>query len=115
METSHQNPAGLVGSLIVAQGRGIVNVTPGRIAFCRAGRLRWFCARGFGGFFLTIAGGFRIICRLYPGVAQLVARLVRDQEAVGSNPATRTTEKVLKHKCFKAFSFSVVYRKPPIV
>ena len=25
-----------------------------------------------------------------PGVAQLVARLVRDQEAVGSNPATRT-------------------------
>ena len=26
----------------------------------------------------------------YPGVAQLVARLVRDQEAVGSNPATRT-------------------------
>ena len=26
-----------------------------------------------------------------PGVAQLVARLVRDQEAVGSNPATRTT------------------------
>ncbi len=26
----------------------------------------------------------------HPGVAQLVARLVRDQEAVGSNPATRT-------------------------
>ena len=26
----------------------------------------------------------------YPGVAQLVACLVRDQEAVGSNPATRT-------------------------
>ena len=26
----------------------------------------------------------------YPGVAQLVARLVRDQEAVGSNPVTRT-------------------------
>ena len=26
-----------------------------------------------------------------PGVAQLVARLVRDQEAVGSNPATRTS------------------------
>ena len=25
-----------------------------------------------------------------PGVAQLVARLVRDQEAVGSNPVTRT-------------------------
>ena len=27
----------------------------------------------------------------YPGVAQLVARMVRDHEAVGSNPATRTT------------------------
>ena len=26
----------------------------------------------------------------FRGVAQLVARLVRDQEAVGSNPATRT-------------------------
>ena len=31
-----------------------------------------------------------IIKWLYPGVAQLVARLVRDQEAVGSNPVTRT-------------------------
>ena len=30
-----------------------------------------------------------------PGVAQLVARLVRDQEAVGSNPATRTMQSVL--------------------
>ena len=29
----------------------------------------------------------------YPGVAQLVARLVRVQEAVGSNPATRTKKK----------------------
>ena len=28
-----------------------------------------------------------------PGVAQLVARMVRVHEAVGSNPATRTTEK----------------------
>ena len=27
---------------------------------------------------------------IYPGVAQLVARMVRDHEAVGSNPATRT-------------------------
>ena len=25
-----------------------------------------------------------------PGIAQLVARMVRDHEAVGSNPATRT-------------------------
>ena len=27
---------------------------------------------------------------MYPGVAQLVARMVRVHEAVGSNPATRT-------------------------
>ena len=30
-----------------------------------------------------------------PGVAQLVARMVRDHEAVGSNPATRTMQSVL--------------------
>ena len=29
-------------------------------------------------------------CVAHPGVAQLVARMVRDHEAVGSNPATRT-------------------------
>ena len=28
---------------------------------------------------------------MYRGVAQLVARLVRDQEAMGSNPVTSTT------------------------
>lgn len=28
--------------------------------------------------------------KLYPGVAQLVARMVRDHEAVSSNLATRT-------------------------
>ena len=33
-------------------------------------------------------------CVAHPGVAQLVARMVRDHEAVGSNPATRTKEKV---------------------
>ena len=31
----------------------------------------------------------------HPGVAQLVARMVRDHEAVGSNPATRTMTNVL--------------------
>ena len=36
----------------------------------------------------TVRGAGRTI--LYPGVAQLVARMVRDHEAVGSNPATRT-------------------------
>ena len=33
---------------------------------------------------------YALYMRIDPGVAQLVARLVRDQEAVGSNPATRT-------------------------
>ena len=34
-------------------------------------------------------------CVAHPGVAQLVARMVRDHEAVGSNPATRTMQSVL--------------------
>ena len=34
-------------------------------------------------------------CVAHPGVAQLVARMVRDHEAVGSNPATRTMRSVL--------------------
>ena len=34
-------------------------------------------------------------CVAHPGVAQLVARMVRDHEAVGSNPATRTMASVL--------------------
>ena len=37
----------------------------------------------------------------YPGIAQLVARLVRDQEAVGSNPATRTKKApFFSERCF---------------
>ena len=36
----------------------------------------------------------------HPGVAQLVARLVRDQEAVGSNPATRTIRNRVKTSSF---------------
>ena len=49
----------------------------------------------------------------FRGVAQLVARLVRDQEAVGSNPATRTIltkryrcvwRKVRRINRFRAFS-----------
>jgi hypothetical protein len=39
---------------------------------------------------------------LYPGVAQLVARMVRVHEAVGSTPATRTTLGALKSKDFNA-------------
>ena len=33
--------------------------------------------------------------KLYPGVAQLVARMVRVHEAVGSTPATRTNPTIL--------------------
>ena len=32
---------------------------------------------------------------MYPGVAQLVARLLWEQDAVGSSPATRTMASVL--------------------
>ena len=44
---------------------------------------------------LTVAKKFRIIIKLYPGVAQLVARMVRVHEAVGSTPATRTSPAIL--------------------
>ena len=52
-------------------------------------------------------------CVAHPGVAQLVARMVRDHEAVGSNPATRTIltkryrcvwRKVRRINRFRAFS-----------
>ena len=32
-----------------------------------------------------------ILLTLYPGVAQLVARLLWEQDAAGSNPVTRTS------------------------
>ena len=54
------------------------------------------CLGGNCGFCLTTT---RNLCKIVecnrccPGVAQMVACLVRDQEAVGSNPATRTIEK----------------------
>ena len=41
---------------------------------------------------LTFSGFSRIISYVLPGVAQLVARMVRVHEAVGSTPATRTTK-----------------------
>ena len=47
----------------------------------------------------------RIFCIQYPGVAQLVARLIWDQEAAGSSPVTRILEKPLSHKRFKSFLF----------
>ena len=41
-------------------------------------------------------------CVAHPGVAQLVARMVRDHEAVGSNPATRTKNRQ-NHKILAEF------------
>ena len=44
-----------------------------------------------------------------PGVAQLVARLVRDQEAVGSNPVTRTkNSQALVIQGFAGFLFALL-------
>ena len=66
-----------------------------------------FVSAGFVNTFpLTILSVPDIIKRLYPGVAQLVARLVRDQEAVGSNPVTRTKS----NACF-----SVAYTKTGVL
>ena len=46
--------------------------------------------------------------KYYRGVAQLVARLVRDQEAVGSNPATPTILSI--HKGF-TYEYSIFLLK----
>ena len=46
------------------------------------------------------------VCVAHPGVAQLVARLVRDQEAVGSNPATRTRKGMPPERAAFLFSLS---------
>ena len=43
--------------------------------------------------------------KLYPGVAQLVARMVRVHEAVGSTPATRTSKKCCNLSDYSTFSF----------
>ena len=43
--------------------------------------------------------------KVHPGVAQLVARLVRDQEAVGSNPVTRTREIAVSFEAAILFVF----------
>ena len=47
-------------------------------------------------------------CVAHPGVAQLVARMVRDHEAVGSNPATRT-KTPLKSLISEGFFLFFVY------
>ena len=48
--------------------------------------------------------------KAFPGVAQLVARLVRDQEAVGSNPVTRTKNP----ECAGVRDFSFPVFHPPL-
>ena len=52
---------------------------------------------------LTAAEKFRIIIKLYPGVAQLVARMVRVHEAVGSTPATRTKSEQASYRLLRLF------------
>ena len=49
--------------------------------------------------------------KLYPGVAQLVARMVRVHEAVGSTPATRTSKKCCNLNDYSTFSFTPVHTK----
>ena len=41
---------------------------------------------------------FEILSTLYPGVAQLVGRLVWDQDAASSSLATRTKAAIFKRK-----------------
>lgn len=48
---------------------------------------------------------------LYPGVAQLVARMVRVHEAVGSTPATRTKKPPFFYKNGGFFLFFVAKSK----
>ena len=48
----------------------------------------------------------------YPGVAQLVARMVRDHEAVSSNLATRTNEKACNCNGYRLFSCTFAGRFP---
>ena len=44
--------------------------------------------------------------KLYPGVAQLVARMVRVHEAVGSTPATRTI-KAKQYRCRRPEAYGI--------
>ena len=48
-----------------------------------------------------------VVSNIYPGVAQLVARLTGGQEAVSSSLATRTKRKPRNRNGFEVFSFSV--------
>ena len=52
--------------------------------------------------------------QIYPGVAQLVARLVRDQEAVGSNPVTRTMRSVLIGFEYPCGTLRIIFAQNPI-
>ena len=80
---------------------------PPRSLFASADR--YSCPSSLFGFIIAAGGDFvnnfcavvldkachcRYNNKVHPGVAQLVARLVRDQEAVGSNPVARTKNRV---------------------
>ena len=66
-----------------------------RRLFLRAEELFYFLDKVFLPDILTSDKISLIINKLFPGVAQLVARMVRVHEAVGSTPATRTMQSVL--------------------
>ena len=58
----------------------------------------------FAAFHLTAVQKILIIAfAVNRGVAQLVARLVRDQEAVGSNPVTPTSKRAINRQVCRSF------------
>ena len=53
----------------------------------------------------TVRAGLETVS--YPGVAQLVARVVWDHDAAGSNPVTRTTSEIIPHGKKTAIALAV--------
>ncbi len=49
------------------------------------------------------------IYAIHRGVEQLVARRAHNPEVAGSNPASATKEKSLKHNALRVFSFSAPF------
>ena len=64
------------------------NISPRKVRFC-----------------LTSVLQIIIMKKLHRGVAQMVARMVRVHEAVGSTPATRTSKKCCNLSDYSTFSF----------
>lgn len=71
------------------------NISPRKVRFC-----------------LTSVLQIIIMKKLHRGVAQMVARMVRDHEAVSSNLATRTNEKACNCNGYRLFSCTFAGRFP---